>query len=189
MPAASEPTIYVEAPDRSGCRSPHMHSCRLDRPRIWRRVFRGDGDAPSRPSIVPVPARLSSRLLGQPLVEHQAREADVPADSPAGQQARPHSLIDPARLDVQIPRDLLRTKKPILLQSRRRLLFCRRSLHTPIQTPSAADRTADLPAPDALCGGVLPGWHDPPISEPQARDGGVKHLTPDNPAGAPARCV
>jgi hypothetical protein len=73
---------------------------------------------------------LPPRLLSEPLVEHRPREADVPAHPTAGQQAAAHSLIDPARLDVQVPRGLLGAKKSILLQRGRRRLICRWSLHT-----------------------------------------------------------
>jgi len=57
---------------------------------------------------------LLTGLLGKPFVEHLAREADVPPDPAAWQPAAPHSLIDPARLDVEIPSGLLETKEPIL---------------------------------------------------------------------------
>ena len=57
---------------------------------------------------------LLTGLLGKPFVEHLAREADVPPDPAAWQPAAPHSLIDPARLDVEIPSGLLGTKGPIL---------------------------------------------------------------------------
>jgi hypothetical protein len=55
-------------------------------------------------------------LLSEPVVEHGAREADVPADPMAGQAARPHGLVDPARPDVEIPSGLIRPEEPILLQ-------------------------------------------------------------------------
>ncbi len=54
--------------------------------------------------------RLMPWLLGKPLVEHRAREADMSAYSLARQPAAAHCLVDPARLDVQIPRGLLRAK-------------------------------------------------------------------------------
>ncbi len=59
---------------------------------------------------------LLTRLLSEPLVEHGAREADVPADPMAGQAAGPHGLVNPARPDVEIPSGLIWTKQPILLQ-------------------------------------------------------------------------
>jgi hypothetical protein len=59
---------------------------------------------------------LLPRLLGEPFVEHGAREADVPADPVAGQAAGPHGLVDPARPDVEIPSGLIWPKQPILLQ-------------------------------------------------------------------------
>jgi hypothetical protein len=54
-------------------------------------------------------------LLGEPFVEHGAREPDMPADPVAGQAASPHGLIDPARPDVEIPSGLIWAKQPILL--------------------------------------------------------------------------
>src|SRR5271154_1944883 len=70
-------------------------------------------------------------LLGEPLVEHRSREADVPTDPMARQATSAHRLIDPARLDVEIPSCLLRAKEPVLRQGGRRLWCCWWSLHTP----------------------------------------------------------
>jgi hypothetical protein len=75
---------------------------------------------------------LLPRLLSQPLVEHRPREADVPADSPARQSTSPYRLIDPTRLDVQIPRRLVWAEQPVIDQSRRGLCCRRWSLHTTI---------------------------------------------------------
>ncbi len=92
----------------------------------------------------PVPSRqgggapfLLRRLLVEPLVEHGPRKADVPAHTTARQAATPHGLVDPARLDVQIPSGLLRAKKPILRERRRRPCCRCWSLHTPYRPPSA----------------------------------------------------
>lgn len=63
-------------------------------------------------------------LLDEPLVEHVAREANVPTHSMAGQAISPHGLIDPAWLDVQIPGGLLWAPEPILRQHGR--WVCRR---------------------------------------------------------------
>jgi hypothetical protein len=54
-----------------------------------------------------------SRLLGEPVIEHGAREADVPTYSMRRQTASPHGLVDPARLDVEIPSRLFRAKESI----------------------------------------------------------------------------
>ena len=74
---------------------------------------------------------LPPRLLGEPVVEHGPREADVPSYSMAGQAASPNGLVDPARLDVQIPGGLLWAPEPILCQSGPWLCCRWRSLHTP----------------------------------------------------------
>jgi hypothetical protein len=55
-------------------------------------------------------------LLGEPFVEHGAREANVPSYSMARQAAGPDGLVDPARSDVEIPSGLIWPKQPILLQ-------------------------------------------------------------------------
>ncbi len=71
----------------------------------------------SRPvAEVPLYGSLPSGLFSEPLVEHCAREADVPADPMAGQAACPHGLVDPARPDVEIPSGLIWPKQPVLLQ-------------------------------------------------------------------------
>jgi hypothetical protein len=67
---------------------------------------------------------LGSRLLSEPIIEHRAREADMPPDSIAGQAASSHGLIDPARLDVQVPSGLLRAKQSILGRGGRWQLRC-----------------------------------------------------------------
>ena len=77
--------------------------------------------------LIPTPYRLDKAevavllpgLLGEPVIEHEAREADMPAYSMARQAASPHGLVDPARLDVQIPSGLLRAQEPILGQCSR----------------------------------------------------------------------
>lgn len=79
---------------------------------------------------------LSSKLLSQPVVKHGPREADVSTDPMARQAAGSHGLIDPARLDIEIPSRLLRAKEPILRQGGRRLRCCW-YLHTPYRPPSA----------------------------------------------------
>ena len=76
-----------------------------------------------------VPPFLPPGLLGEPVVEHGAREADVPTYSMAGQAASPHGLIDPARLDVEIPGGLLWAKESILHQGGRWLCCRCWSLH------------------------------------------------------------
>jgi hypothetical protein len=63
--------------------------------------------------------RLPLGLLGEPVVEHGTREADMPAYSMARQAASPHGLVDPAHLDVEIPSGLLWAKELILRQCRR----------------------------------------------------------------------
>jgi hypothetical protein len=73
----------------------------------------------SRPVLPPQRRRspfLLTRLLGEPVVEHGSREADVPADPMAGQAAGPHGLVDPARPDVEIPSGLIWPKQPVVLQ-------------------------------------------------------------------------
>jgi len=61
-------------------------------------------------------AALELGLLVEPVVEHVTREADVPSYSMARQATSPHGLIDPARLDVEIPSGLLRAQESILRQ-------------------------------------------------------------------------
>ena len=87
--------------------------------------------------VAPAKAQLLPGLLGEPAVEHGAREADVPSYSMARQATSPHGLIDPARLDVQIPGGLLWAPEPILRQSSRRLCCCCWCLHTPYRPASA----------------------------------------------------
>jgi len=53
-----------------------------------------------------VPALLLG-LLGEPVFEHLAREADVASDTQAREPAGAHGLVDPARLDRQFVRDLI----------------------------------------------------------------------------------
>jgi hypothetical protein len=53
-------------------------------------------------------------LLGEPVVEQGACEANVPSYSMARQAASPHGLIDQARLYVEIPSGLLRAQESIL---------------------------------------------------------------------------
>jgi len=62
------------------------------------------------------PGALLPRLLGEPVVEHGAREANMPTDSMARQAASPHGLVDPARLDVELPSGLLRAQESVLGQ-------------------------------------------------------------------------
>ena len=64
---------------------------------------------------------LPPRLLGEPRVEQGAREANVPADPMTGQAACPYGLIDPARLDVEIPGSLIWPKEPVVLECQGRL--------------------------------------------------------------------
>jgi len=53
-------------------------------------------------------------LVGEPVVEHVARKANVPSYSMAGQATSPHGVVDPACLDVEIPSGLLRAQESIL---------------------------------------------------------------------------
>jgi hypothetical protein len=48
-----------------------------------------------------------SELLGEPVVEHGAREADVSPHPVAWQATGSYGLVDPAGLDVEIPGGLL----------------------------------------------------------------------------------
>jgi hypothetical protein len=70
-------------------------------------------------------------LFGEPVIEHGPREANVPPHPMAGQPTSPHSLVDPARLDVEIPSRPLRALKSIFRQGGRGLCCCLWSLHTP----------------------------------------------------------
>jgi hypothetical protein len=77
------------------------------------------------------------RLLSEPVVEPGAREADVPAHPMARQAASPHGLIDPARLDVEIPGGLLWAKESILRKGGRWLCCRCWSLHALYRSPTA----------------------------------------------------
>jgi hypothetical protein len=72
------------------------------------------GDGPSLKPSAESDAALLLSLLVKPVIEHATREAYVATDAMARQAARPHGLIDPACLDVEIPSRLLRAKKSIL---------------------------------------------------------------------------
>src|SRR5271154_6194011 len=50
-------------------------------------------------------------LLGEPLFEHRAGEADVPADAQARYPVGAHGFVDPARLHGQQHRRLVRTEQ------------------------------------------------------------------------------
>jgi hypothetical protein len=57
-------------------------------------------------------------LIGEPVLEHRAREADVVLlDGMAG--GLPNGLVDPAGLDVEIPGGLLRAKERSLIRLKR----------------------------------------------------------------------
>lgn len=72
------------------------------------------------------------RLISQPFVEHQAREANVPSDPTARQAASPDRLVDPTRFDVEIPSGLLWAPEPIIRNSCRWLCCRWWSVHTHI---------------------------------------------------------
>jgi hypothetical protein len=98
---------------------------------------RQDGVSPSLPP----------GLLGEPVVEHGAREADVPTYSMAGQATGPHGLIDPARLDVEIPGGLLWAKESILRQGGWWLCCRCWSLHALYRPPTARTGQRIWPPP------------------------------------------
>lgn len=67
-------------------------------------------------------------LLGQPLLDHLAREADVPADAYAWHPARANCLVDPARLDREEMGYLIGSQQRAFGESRSRI-SCRSDAH------------------------------------------------------------
>ena len=99
-------------------------------------------------------------LLSEPVVEHLAREADMPPHPMARQATSPHRLIDPACLDVEIPSGLLRAKESILRQRGARITSSAQKMtNSRAQTPSLARPEHADPAgrrPAILCGFAPP---------------------------------
>jgi hypothetical protein len=52
-----------------------------------------------------------ARLLSEPVLKHLAREPDMASNADTRHAARAHRLVNPARLDRQQVRRLLRTKQ------------------------------------------------------------------------------
>jgi hypothetical protein len=93
--------------------------------------------------------------------EHGPRKADVPSYPMAGQAASPHGLIDPARLDVEIPSCLLWAKESILHKGGRCLCCCWCwSLHPPPTDPQVPGSASEFGATLSrrLDASVSPNW-------------------------------